>query len=134
MRKTLSDYKADLLSDLADPAYAALYVSTAMKESPEEFLLAMRDVAESRSMSNVAKSPQLNRVSMYRMLSGSGSPNLRSLMSVLDALGLRLAVEPTCPRATQLVRPKTRMRVPVRRSRSSKSFGRDRRPATPSRS
>jgi hypothetical protein len=28
MRQRVSDYKADLLTDLADPAYAALYVST----------------------------------------------------------------------------------------------------------
>jgi DNA-binding phage protein len=56
----MTDYKTDLLTDLADPAYAALYVSTARKESPEEFLLAIRDVAECRAMSNVAESVQLN--------------------------------------------------------------------------
>src|ERR1700682_948006 len=127
MRKQVSDYKADLFADLADPSYAALYVSTAMKESPEEFLLAMRDVAESRSMSNVAKSAQLNRVSMYRMLSGSGNPGLRSLMRVLEALGLQLAVEPAGPITTELVRPRTRKRAPGRRSQSNQPFGRGRR-------
>ena len=47
----MTDYKTDLLTDLADPAYAALYVSRARKESPEEFLVAIRDVAECRATS-----------------------------------------------------------------------------------
>ena len=127
MPRKVTDYKADLLADLADPAYASLYVSTAMKESPKEFLLAMRDVAESRSMSNVAKSAQLNRVSMYRMLSGSGNPSLRSLIRVLEALGLQLAVEPTGPSTTQRVRPNSMLPAPARRSRSSQAFQRNRR-------
>src|SRR6267378_1078794 len=122
MPRKVTDYKADLLADLADPAYASLYVSTAMKESPKEFLLAMRDVAESRSMSNVAKSAQLNRVSMYRMLSGSGNPSLRSLIRVLEALGLQLAVEPADPITPQLVRPKTMTRSPARQSQSNQAF------------
>jgi probable addiction module antidote protein len=122
----LSDYKADLLSDLADPAYAALYLSAAVLESPEDFLLAVRDVAESRTMSGVAKTAQLNRVSMYRMLSGSGNPSLRSLMSVLEALGLRLAVEPADPSTTQPVGPNLRRSAPARRS-PGKTFQRNRR-------
>ena len=44
-------------------------------------------------MTNVAEGAQLNRVSMYRMLSEQGNPQLDSLSAVLHQLGLRLAVE-----------------------------------------
>ena len=50
----MADYRDDLLSDLQDPDYAALYVNDGLLASPEEFLLALRDVAESRTMSRVA--------------------------------------------------------------------------------
>jgi probable addiction module antidote protein len=42
----------------------------------------MRHVAEARGMTNVAKGAQLNRVSMYRMLSEQGNPQLSSLSAV----------------------------------------------------
>ena len=89
----MADYKDDLLRDLQDPEYAAMYVNDALLASPEEFLLALRDVAESRTMSKVAEASRLNRVSMYRMLSGEGNPRLTSLTSLLTALGLKLKVE-----------------------------------------
>src|SRR5690349_11108813 len=91
MSNELTKYKTDLLTDLRDPEYAALYVSSALRESPEEFLLALRDVAEARKMSKVAGEAKLNRVSLYRMLSGSGNPRLSSLVNVLKTMSLRLA-------------------------------------------
>ena len=90
----LSNYKKDLFSDLADPQYAAQYLAMALGDSREEFLLALKDVAESRNMSAVAKTANLNRESLYRMLSRSGNPTLSSLTSILNAFGLRLTIQP----------------------------------------
>jgi probable addiction module antidote protein len=92
MSEELTSYKADLLSDLADPEYASLYVASALEGEPEEFLLALRDVAEARKMSKVAEDANLNRVSLYKILRGSGNPRLNSLRPLLKALGLRLSV------------------------------------------
>jgi probable addiction module antidote protein len=98
----MTNYKTDLLADLLDPEYAAMYLNDALASgSPEEFLIALRDVAESRTMSTVAESAQLNRVSMYRMLSGSGNPRLSSLIGLLSALDLRIKLESTLPQSAK---------------------------------
>lgn len=39
-------YKKDLLKDLQSPGYAAKYLSAAYADSPEAFLVALRDVAD----------------------------------------------------------------------------------------
>ena len=48
-------------------------------------------------MKRLAEGAQLNRESMYRMLSDQGNPQLLSLTAVLSELGLRLAVEVSDP-------------------------------------
>jgi probable addiction module antidote protein len=77
-----------------DPKYAASYLDAALEDGdPQVFLLALRDVAEARGVGKLAEEAKLNRESMYRMLSEKGNPRLSSLDAVLDALGLRLAIE-----------------------------------------
>ena len=43
-------------------------------------------------MAQLAEKANLNRESLYQMLSERGNPELRSLESLLHALGFRLAV------------------------------------------
>jgi probable addiction module antidote protein len=58
------------------------------------FLLALRDVADSRGgVGALSLETGLNRESLYRMLSKSGNPSLESMTAVLNAFGLRLAVQ-----------------------------------------
>jgi probable addiction module antidote protein len=98
--KELTKYKADLLEDLKDSEYAALYLEQALEGgSPEEFLLALRDVAEARKISSVAQASNLNRENLYKMLSVAGNPRLKSLTAILESVGLRLSVG-TLTRAT----------------------------------
>ncbi len=88
---------SDLLQELfADPAEAASYLNAAMQEGDKElFLVALRNVARARlgGMSKLAEASGLNRESLYRMLSGQGNPELKSLDRLLHALGLKIAVE-----------------------------------------
>lgn len=94
MSKASRPYKDGLLKSLKDPNEAAAYLTAALEDgSSDVFLLALRNVAEAHGMTNVAQGAQLNRVSMYRMLSDKGNPQLSSLSAVLQQLGLRLAVE-----------------------------------------
>lgn len=87
-------YKESLLEDLRDPAEAAAYLTAALEdESHDVFLVALRNVAEAHGMKRLAEGAELNRESMYRMLSDQGNPQLSSLTSVLHQLGLRLSVE-----------------------------------------
>jgi len=60
---------------LADPEEAAAYLNAALEDGDQQvFLLALRDVAEARGMSQVAREARLNREIMYRMLSPTGNP------------------------------------------------------------
>ncbi len=80
---------------LEDPEYATAYLNAALEDSPEGFLLALRDVADARRMSLVARSAQVNRENLYRMLSEKGNPRLNKLSAVLRSLGLKLNVVPS---------------------------------------
>jgi probable addiction module antidote protein len=82
-----------LLDDLADPREAVYYLESALEESKERFLEALRDVAEAHQMTKVAKEAGVARESLYRMLSAAGNPTLSNLLSILGTMGLRLAVE-----------------------------------------
>ena len=89
-------YQESLIAALTDPLEAAAYLNTAMEEGDKElFLLALRNVAEARlgGMSKLAEASGLNRESLYRMLSGKGNPELKSLDRLLHALGLKISVE-----------------------------------------
>ena len=89
-------YQEFLKEVLADPQEAAGYLNTAMEDGDKElFLLALRNVAEARlgGMSKLAEASGLNRESLYRMLSGKGNPELKSLDRLLHALGLKISVE-----------------------------------------
>ena len=89
-------YQESLIAALTDPLEAAAYLNAAMEEGDKElFLLALRNVTEARlgGMSKLAKTSGLNRESLYRMLSGKGNPELKSLDRLLHALGLKISVE-----------------------------------------
>jgi dGTP triphosphohydrolase len=53
--KRTSDFREDLLADLADPEEAAHYLNAALEDSGQMALIALRDLAEARQMAKVAK-------------------------------------------------------------------------------
>lgn len=93
MPKRTSDHHTFLLKRLEDPRITESYLNAALNDSSEMFLKALRNVAESRKMSKVAKKAGVTRESLYRMLSDKGNPRLSSLHAVLNALGLRIGIE-----------------------------------------
>jgi probable addiction module antidote protein len=88
-------YRDYLLSELADPAFAAAYLNAAVREDdPAAFLQALRNVVDANGgVAKIAARTDLNRQAVYRMLSENGNPELRSLQSLLEATGLGLNVE-----------------------------------------
>ncbi len=88
-------YHEDLIESLKDPEEAIGYLRAALEENdmPEVFLLALRNVAEARGMSQLAREAHLNRENLYKILSKRGNPELESLYAILDALGLKLSIE-----------------------------------------
>jgi probable addiction module antidote protein len=80
-----------------DPAFADDYLRAALEESEEPgghaaLLGALRHVAEAQGMALVAERAGIQRESLYRALSPKGNPTLKTLLAVLNAAGLRLAV------------------------------------------
>ncbi len=89
-----ANYQKGLLERLQNPVYAVEYLNEALREGSQEiFMLALRDVAKAKGISMVAKETDLNRETMYRMLSEKGNPNLSSLNKILNTLGLTLTIE-----------------------------------------
>jgi len=84
----------------ADRELAVEFLIAAMEslDNPDERaggLLALRDVAEAYGgLGAVAAQAGISRESLYRALSPKGNPTLKTLIAVLNAVGLRLSVTP----------------------------------------
>jgi probable addiction module antidote protein len=93
-KKKRVTYHEDLINSLRDPHEAIAYLRAALDETdaPEVFLVALRNVAEARGMSKLAREAHLNREHLYDLLSKNGNPELSSLYAILSALGYKLSV------------------------------------------
>lgn len=94
MARKQPTYHDDLLERLKDPEYASEYLEAALAEGdmPDVFLLALRNVAEARGMTRLARETKLNREHLQSLLSEHGNPVLSSLHAILDALGMKLSI------------------------------------------
>jgi probable addiction module antidote protein len=92
MANKTSSYHESLLAALMDPVEASAYLNAAIEDSPESFLKALKNVAQARQMSKVAKDSGVQRETLYRSFSEQGNPTFATLSSVLGALGMRLMV------------------------------------------
>lgn len=93
MKRVTEKYEKNLREDLADPVEAAEYLNAALEDGSQEvFLMALKDVARAKGISNIAHESNLNREHLYRILSTKGNPKLGSLNLVLHSVGLRLSV------------------------------------------
>ena len=79
-----------------DPSFAADYLNGVLADGDaQELMVALRRVAEAfGGVSKLAGKAKLNATTLYRTLSPKGNPELRSMNSMLKAMGLRLAVRP----------------------------------------
>jgi len=94
MKKVTEKYENNLKEDLLDPVEAAEYLNAALEDgSLKVFLMALKDVANAKGISEIARETKLNRENLYRILSTQGNPKLKSLNSVLHSVGLKLSVE-----------------------------------------
>ena len=93
-------YREGLLESLRNPDEAAHYLNACLEDEDRRvFLLALRDIADAHGgVGALSRNTELNRESLYRMLSKAGNPSLESLAAVLHACGLRLAVHSTAPK------------------------------------
>lgn len=91
--KAAKDYRQDLIRDLKDRGEAAAYLNAALEEGDKQaFLLALRNVLEAHGMSEIARKAGMNRVSLYKMLSGRGNPAFENILSLLNAAGVEFRI------------------------------------------
>lgn len=94
MPRRTQPHEEFLAEYLQDPRDVALYLNSALEDSEEAFLEAIGDVAATvATMAEVADRAGIARQAAYRMLSRTGNPTYGSLVAILKALGLRLAIE-----------------------------------------
>ncbi len=79
-----------------NPQEAAAYLSAVLEDGDQkEVMLALRRIAAAfGGVPKLAEQTDLNANTLYRTLSARGNPEMKSLMAILKALGLRLAIEP----------------------------------------
>jgi probable addiction module antidote protein len=85
----------DAADYLNDNETIAAYLSAALTDpDPDVFLVAVKDVARARGMSQLAKDTQLGRESLYKALSAGAKPRYDTMIKVINALGVQLQVVP----------------------------------------
>ena len=97
MKPKLRDYEEGLIKKLKKPAFAVEYLNAALEDeedgTEERFLIALGHMAKAHGMSSVSSKSGMARQAIYRALSESGNPEFSTLRNLLDAMGMRLAVE-----------------------------------------
>jgi probable addiction module antidote protein len=89
----LKEFSENFEDELKEPGFAAAYLQYALDDGTETFLIALREVAQANGgMSRLAEATALGRESMYKALSQDGNPKIKTVQSVLKALGLRLVI------------------------------------------
>ena len=89
---TLDDF---LKEQLQDKQLAAMFLEECLADGNIElFKKALKHVADAQlgGVTALSRDVDLNRQSLYRALSEDGNPRLNTLVKILDALGLRIAV------------------------------------------
>jgi probable addiction module antidote protein len=88
------DGMAELFSE--DSSLATQYINSILEDGDQaDLMVALRQMAKAfGGVPAIAEQAHLNATQLYRTLSPSGNPNLRSLAAVLKVMGMRLAVQP----------------------------------------
>jgi probable addiction module antidote protein len=74
------------------------YLDACFEEDPGDGSLvraALGDIARARGMAQLARDTGLAREGLYKALSAEGNPEFSTVMRVIQALGLKLHVEPS---------------------------------------
>lgn len=105
------DWEVEKLRSDPELAVECLKLALESLNEPDErggSLLTLRSLAEAYGgLGAVAAKAGISRESLYRSLSPKGNPTLKTLVAVLNTMGLRLSVvpKPTLARKRQAKRP-----------------------------
>lgn len=79
-----------------DPELAATYLDAILEDGDEgELLYALQQMAKAYGgVKEIAEQTELNAKTLYRTLSPQGNPEMKTLVAILKAMGMRLSVKP----------------------------------------
>ena len=85
----------DAADYLTNEETIAEYLTAALEDpNPDMFLVAVRDVARARGMTQLAKDSGLGRESLYKALSPGAKPRHETIQKIVRALGIKLSAAP----------------------------------------
>ena len=85
----------DAADYLTNEETIAEYLTAALEDpNPDMFLVAVRDVARARGMTQLAKDAGLGRESLYTALSPGAKPRHETIQKIVRALGIKLSAAP----------------------------------------
>ena len=85
----------DVAQFLEDEETIAEYLNMALEDpNPEMLLLAVRNIARARGMTQLARDTGLGRESLYKALSEGAKPRYDTILKVVRALGVKLHAKP----------------------------------------
>lgn len=85
----------DAADYLTDEETIAEYLNAALEDpNPDLFLVAVRDVARARGMTQLAKDAGLGRESLYKALTPGSKPRYDTVVKIMHALGVKLTAAP----------------------------------------
>ena len=88
----------DAADYLDDEETIAEYLTAALDDpDPDVFLIAVRDVARARGMTQLARDAGLGRESLYKALTPGAKPRYDTVLKLLHALGIKLTAVPAQP-------------------------------------
>ncbi len=88
----------DVAAQLRTPKEMAAYLEACFEEAHGDAAFiakALGNIARAKGMAQVARDSGLSQASLYKSLSGEGSPDFDTILKVVGALGLTLHAEIT---------------------------------------
>ena len=88
----------DAADYLTDDETITEYLTAALEDpDPEMFLVAIKNIARARGMTQLARDTGLGRESLYKALAPGAKPRYDTIMKVVRALGVTLHATPYHP-------------------------------------
>ncbi len=91
-------YDYDPAAALENEAAIAVFLADALETGDAPYIAkALGVVARAKGMTELARATGLSREQLYRSFSEQGNPTLKTMLSVMRALGVELTVRPHEP-------------------------------------
>ena len=90
----------DIQDYLQTPEECAMFVQAAIEDASDDaayIAQVLGEVAKSKGMAVVARDAGLSREGLYKALGEGGNPSFATIVKVMGALGLKIAIKPVVP-------------------------------------